>query len=382
MQTRKQEGAPPRSPVPGIAAKPAEPVFERRKDENTPITNTHRIVQAPEVPGKEQIRIDHVFTAGEPNKKIFNIRFNEDDKYIACTCDNGQVQIYNTTNGSLASVINSTRGKIPFTSVRWRPTIGANKIKNVLVTTNAEGFIQHWHLHSDKCLSTVTEEGITDSQLFGLDYNCDATKFAAVGGHPTLRIYDEYTRTLDMSLTGEACVVPGHTSRVYCAKFDRERPYLVVTGGWDFRVIVWDLREKSPIDSIYGPLICGDGIDICDDQILTSSWTDANQLQLYDLGTRKLIQTIDWMAGPKTYSDPVFLYSGQFSKIDGTVILGCGSNTNEAKLFDQETGYKHIATITDISREINTVDFANKGGFFALAGGDGYLRMFNLNLLA
>ena len=71
-------------------------------------------------------------------------------------------------------------------------------------------------------------------------------------------------------------------TRIYCCKLDKEDPNLLLSGGWDYRVIVWDLREsqslifikkEKPVRDIYGPLICGDGIDIQDDVILTSSWT-------------------------------------------------------------------------------------------------------------
>ena len=65
---------------------------------------------------------------------------------------------------------------------------------------------------------------------------------------------------------------------------------------------------------ILGPLICGDGIDTDDKEILTASWTQEQQLQTWDLGTGKLFMTIDWNANLKTANDPVFLYAGQFSK--------------------------------------------------------------------
>jgi hypothetical protein len=58
-------------------------------------------------------------------------------------------------------------------------------------------------------------------------------------------------------------------------------------------------------------------------------------LQTWDLGTGKNFGTIDWDANLKTSNDPIFLYSGQFSKIDGSLILAGGSNANEAKLFDR-----------------------------------------------
>jgi hypothetical protein len=69
--------------------------------------------------------------------------------------------------------------------------------------------------------------------------------------------------------------------------------------------------------------------------ILTCSWTQTSQLQTWDLGTGKNFGTIDWDANLRTSNDPIFLYSGQFSKIDGSLILAGGSNANEAKLFDR-----------------------------------------------
>ena len=43
------------------------------------------------------------------------------------------------------------------------------------------------------------------------------------------------------------------------------------------RVVRWDLRAEKP-DSmgIPGPLVCGEGIDLINNNILTSSWKDSN----------------------------------------------------------------------------------------------------------
>lgn len=91
---------------------------------------------------------------------------------------------------------------------------------------------------------------------------------------------------------------------------------------------------------------------------------------------------IDWDGTLKTTFDPVFLYSGQFSKADGTLILAGGSNTNEVKLFDRENQNKAFCCITDLSREVNTVDFGNEGEMFAFSGGDGLVRAFQMNIKA
>jgi len=98
--------------------------------------------------------------------------------------------------------------------------------------------------------------------------------------------------------------------------------------------------------------------------------------------TYKLITTVDWDSNLKTSSDPCLLYSGQFSKLDGSLILAGGSNSNEVKLFDRPEMEKVVVSIYDLGREINTVDFANKGNKFAISGGDGYVRIFGLNVTA
>lgn len=59
-----------------------------------------------------------------------------------------------------------------------------------------------------------------------------------------------------MNLTGaEGGITPGHSSRVYCVNFDRENPNTIRSGGWDYRVIIWDVRPGKPCGSIYGALI-------------------------------------------------------------------------------------------------------------------------------
>ena len=64
---------------------------------------------------------------------------------------------------------------------------------------------------------------------------------------------------------------PGHNNRIFCAKFCKEEDSLIISGGWDQTVKVWDLRSGDPVRSIFGPYITGDSIDIHDGFILTGS---------------------------------------------------------------------------------------------------------------
>ena len=232
-----------------------------------------------------------------------------------------------------------------------------------------------------KCLSTMKNQSI-DPQLYCLDFNYDSTKIAVSGSEPKIRIYDEEKRELAVELSGEDKLPPGHRSRVLCVKYVKDDPNLLLSGGWDYRVIVWDLRQARPARGYLGPLICGDGIDVYENLILTASWTQTNQLQTWDLredgdeARNKPVTTIDWDTSLKNSNEPIFLYSGQFSKVDGALILAGGSNANEAKLFDRDNFYKCICNITDLPREVDCVDFANNSHDFCIAGGDGLVRVF------
>jgi COMPASS component SWD3 len=130
------------------------------------------------------------------------------------------------------------------------------------------------------------------NQLFTVDYKPDGTMFATGGSDCIVRVYDEQTRKLKVVL-GE----PGHNNRVFAVKFDKDDENLLISGGWDNNIKVWDIRQPSPIRSIYGPYICGDALDIHDGCILTGSWRSDRQLQLWDLGTCEFVHDIEWNKG-------------------------------------------------------------------------------------
>jgi COMPASS component SWD3 len=168
---------------------------------------------------------------------------------------------------------------------------GPGITKNVLISVSSDGSVQHWHTTSGRLLHTIHEE---DNQLFGADYKPDGTMFAVCGNEPTIKVYDEMTRKLVVNLAGSATGLPGHELRVFAVKFDKNDENLLCSGGWDKTVQVWDLRMGGPVRSFLGPSICGDSLDIFDGFILTGSYRQENPLEVWDLGTAKLITAIDW----------------------------------------------------------------------------------------
>ncbi|CAJ0924424.1 unnamed protein product [Ranitomeya imitator] len=107
-----------------------------------------------------------------------------------------------------------------------------------------------------------------ENEIHALDFSTDGTMFATAGRDRNIRIYDSQTNE------------------------------------------VWDKRmAKEARRVIIGPHICGPGIDIRNDQILSGSWVARNALQLWDLRSSSLIQDLVF---PAPVLQGEFLYAARF----------------------------------------------------------------------
>lgn len=234
--------------------------------------------------------------------EVFSIRFSPDGRYLAAACGDGTVRIFNATNGVLSQTLftpNMSAG-LPATIVRFRPVGDGDRTKNVLLSGNAHGAIQHWHVTSGKCLNSFIDE---ENQIYALDYIPSGDRFAAAGKDPKVKIFDEDTRKLVVSLQGALGSYgmglkgdAGHSNRVFTVKWHPTDTNILVSGGWDNTVQVWDVRAAMSVRTIYGPHLCGDALDIDADHILTGSWKPVDQLQIWDLRSGGLLKNVDWMS--------------------------------------------------------------------------------------
>jgi len=191
-----------------------------------------------------------------------------------------------------------------------------------------------------------------------------------------VRVYDEGTKSLLSELTGGFWQYPGHSNRIFALKFNPEDPNIIMSAGWDQVVYFWDIRDKRSFASIYGPSITGDALDISGNEILTGSWRNRDQLELWDYGTRKRISVIDWEYGTKR--DTAFVYTCQFSKKGNAEILAGCSNLNEVKVFDRTSEHRDIGKLS-MDKAVFNVDFANNRDMFSVCGADGRVHIVQLN---
>jgi COMPASS component SWD3 len=104
------------------------------------------------------------------------------------------------------------------------------KTMNVLVSTQADGTLKHWHATSGKLLHCRLDN--PDNHLFCLDFNNEGTQVAVAGRDTYIRIYDEATKSLAYTMK-EKGEMPGHSNRVFSVRFNPLDSNMVVSGGWD-----------------------------------------------------------------------------------------------------------------------------------------------------
>jgi len=153
---------------------------------------------------------------------------------------------------------------------------------------------------------------------------------------------------------------------------------LIVSGSWDKTIKIWDARDNSPVRSIFGPYVAADSIDVQDGVILAGSNETHNQLAMYSFDDGKLFDYIQWDDGNLQSPSPCKIYGAQFMKTTGEYVVAGGSGCNEVKIFDSVNAFQPVAQIKELSRAVFSVDFSNQGDMFAMAGGDGVVRVFNL----
>ena len=178
----------------------------------------------------------------DDDAEAFCVRFSPDDTLLAAGCGDGVVRIFHTEGGRLAYRLEACAAGLPTTAIRFRPTSASSKTRNVMLVANSDGTVQHWHITSQRCLHTVTEE---DNQVYALDYQHDGARFATAGKDYTVRVYDEATKTCVSRLCGGYNKTsPGHSNRIFSVKFCAHDPHTLLSAGWDNTIQVWDLRTR------------------------------------------------------------------------------------------------------------------------------------------
>ncbi|KAG2374261.1 hypothetical protein C9374_010831 [Naegleria lovaniensis] len=304
------------------------------------------------------------------DSEVFCLKFNPDSKYLAAGCSDGLVRVFSVSDGKNLYSLNTAQKQqlsLPVTSIKFKPHYGYGSSQNILLVSGSKGVVQHWHVTSEKLLNEIVEE---DNQVYVVDYRKDGSYFATAGKDSTVRLYDEETNVCVTQMRGgNGVTTAGHTNRIFSLKFHPNDDNILITGGWDNTVQIWDKRMDYAARRIFGPHICGDAIDVdVNDNLLTGSWRSEEQLQLWDFGSGKLIENVNipHSGGQHTLN----AYCAQFGDSSGSLIGVGGSGTNEALILARGSG-KVVGAIRELERAVFCMSFSSSQNHCAVGTGSG-----------
>ncbi|CAN0342735.1 unnamed protein product, partial [Laminaria digitata] len=134
----------------------------------------------------------------------------------------------------------------------------------------------------------------------------------------------------------------GHSSRIFSVKFHPDDPNMLVSGGWDNCVHVWDVGKAATARTVFGPHICGDAVDVVGELIVTGSWRDDSQLETWDLGSGEARGAPFWsglgegVLLQQGLGRKCRLYAAAFGGPEGSrgkfIAAGGGEGANEVKV--------------------------------------------------
>jgi len=139
----------------------------------------------------------------------------------------------------------------PTGCIKFRPPVydcsveAASKFsKKTLLSVCCDGIVNHWDCHRGQLQHCLKVEG---NSFFACDFACDGLKFTVAGADCNVYLYDEERRELVATMNSNGVKLPGHVSRIFCTKFLPDDPNVVISGGWDRTMKVYDTRIGKPV---------------------------------------------------------------------------------------------------------------------------------------
>lgn len=290
---------------------------------------------------------------------IHHVTFSPNEQEIAVSQWDGKIQIISSRTGRISYTIPFLNEEAIVTCTRFHP-----KDMRYILSVGNTGDIALISYTSSKIEQTIKEK---DNQIYTCDIADDGEHFSTAGKDGIVRNYDTKTmqlRHIYSSHTGEDALA--HTARIYSLVYSDSDDNIMFSGGWDNRVIMWDNRTGTGIRTFSGPNICGDTLDVFGDNLLTGSLRDKNPLEIWDIGSGKVLYTGNW---GKNIEDKCQIYSCKFSRM-GKIVLAGGSESSALKTFSfpslqikERVGYYQAI--------VNSVLASNSGNLIIGASQDG-----------
>ena len=165
-----------------------------------------------------------------------------------------------------------------------------------------------------------------NNTINAIDFNRSGSLFATGGKDANIRVYDEETKSESQMLKKADWNHTGHDNRIFALKFIEDK--ILISGGWDSVIHVWDIRTGKSVKHFYGSNLSGEALDFQDGKILAGCYSVQNQIQVWDFNSGTKIHNIDWT---HNVDISAYVFAAAYSKYD-IGMIGAGSTGAESSV--------------------------------------------------
>lgn len=256
------------------------------------------------------------------------IDYSPDGALVAYSNQPGNVTVISSYDGEVKRKLDQEYTNYPVTGCKFHPSEDS-----LLITTTRDGCIFLYNLVRGELVNMSRHLG---SNLLTMNVDSFGEIFAIGCADGSIRIYD--IENLQRTKALVKMISRASTSQIiniYSLCFHPEDSNILLSAGWNDKVLFWDIRTGNPERSIAGPHIRGPAVDIHSDMIITGSARDKKQIEIWEFGTGKKVRDINWdmtLAGGNTLINTVKIAR------NGLDVLAGGSGVNVCQLYDFNQG--------------------------------------------
>ena len=172
--------------------------------------------------------------------EVMSVRFNPQSSLLACGLNNGSVVLLDNENASVLKTLTASFEKFSVNSVRWKPN---NVNNNIITAASTDGYLICYNLTTNKFIYKANPR--KGMQLLCMDYNQEGKTLAMGTNGGNIIIWNEFAQKEERLLESGNWFNNGHSNRVFSVKFVADEPNMLLSGGWEKLVFLWDLRDPK-----------------------------------------------------------------------------------------------------------------------------------------
>ena len=284
---------------------------------------------------------------------ILSCRLSLDGRIAAFGCANDLIKIYSVNDAKLFHILTPDGElRLPITCIRFLKEQSGGIYR--LIATYVSGFLRVWDVGNNK----MEKEININNEMYCCDINCTQKRIALGCESNSITILDleDFSTVINHPRCTRRDVMDGHASRVFALKYHPTDEHILLSGGWDNTIQIWDDRQELPLRKIYGSHVCGDAIDIdpATSEIFVGNWRRQNPIQVWDFETGSLLRSIPLSSPHEPMISQVYCL-----KLCGRDLLVCGGSQDSTFRIIDKANNLVLGKISYLPDGVCTLDFAD-----------------------